>query len=360
VPSLVAATDYGVVNVRVRARRADMLTAEMWNTLCSAESFNALLTVLGDTAYGPYLRLARALLTPRRVAYQIRQHLADAYRVVIDSVPESRREFVVHLRRLFEVDNLKAVLRGVEAGATWEQVRFILSPLAPLPELPTEKMLKSGKVGEAVEALKGTPYYDTLSHAMERYTAEQNLFPLEVALDLEYVRELWAGVNGLPGEDRKQVLRIVGTLIDVTNLLWALRYRVYHDLSEEEIINYTVPFGHQVLDGDIRSIASGGDIVEVIERVFPRISDARELMRDPRTGLRELEIRLQREVMSRCRAVFLGNPFHLGIPVAFLLLKEYEVQDLTVLIEGKAAQMPREVLESHLVLGKCRPGDRQA
>ena len=112
-PSVVAASDYGVVNVRVRARRADMLATETWNRLHSAQGFDALLTMLGDTAYGPYLQIAHEQLTPRRAAYQVRKQLADAYQVVIDSVPESGRGFVVHLRRLFEVDNLKAVLRGV-------------------------------------------------------------------------------------------------------------------------------------------------------------------------------------------------------------------------------------------------------
>jgi vacuolar-type H+-ATPase subunit C/Vma6 len=130
---------------------------------------------------------------------------------------------------------------------------------------------------------------------------------------------------------------------------------VYHDLSEEEIINYTLPFGFRVRKGDIRQIASGGDMAEVVERVFPRLTDARTLLRDPRVGLRELEIRMQREIMKRCQTVFLGNPFHLGIPVAFLLLKEFEVQDLTVLIEGKAALMSGEVLEPHLVLGASSP-----
>ena len=357
-PSVVAASDYGVVNVRVRARRADMLATETWNRLHSAQGFDALLTMLGDTAYGPYLQIAHEQLTPRRAAYQVRKQLADAYQVVIDSVPESGRGFVVHLRRLFEVDNLKAVLRGVAAGATWDQVRFMLSPLGPLSEVPSQKMLELGKVDEAVEALEGTLYYDTLNHAMQRYRAEQNLFPLEVALDLEYMRELWARVNALSGEDHRQVLRIVGTLVDVTNLLWAVRYRVYHDLSEEEIINYTLPFGLRVHKGDVRQIASGGDMAEVFERVFPRLSDARRLLQEPRAGLQELEILMQREIMKRCRTVFVGNPFHLGIPVAFLLLKEYEVQDLTVLIEGKAAQMSREVLEPHLVLGAYSPRDR--
>jgi len=358
VPSVVAASDYGVVNVRVRARRAGMLTPETWNRLCTAQGFDSFLAVLADTAYGPSLQIDRSLLTPRRTAYQIRKRLADAYDMVIESVPKRGRDLAVQLSRLFEIDNLKAILRGLAAGATWDQVRFVLSPLGSSSLLPSERMLQTGDIEKAIDELRDTPYYDTLSHALERYRAEKSLFPLEVALDLDYMRELWTRVNALSGEDYRQVIRIVGLLVDSTNLLWAIRYRVYHDLSEEETINYTLPFGYLVRDADIRSIASGGDMANPIQRLFPRFSDAPALLLDPRSGLHELEIRLQREIAKECQAAFLGFPFHLGVPVAYLLLKEYEVQDIIVLIEGKTARMPREALEPHLVLGMARPGSR--
>lgn len=349
--SLTAAHDYGVVHVRARARYARMLTQERWANLRKAQDLDALLNMLAETVYGPYLELDRAALTPRRAAYQIRKHLADTYEVIIGACPESRQRLLVHLRRLFEVDNLKAILRGVAAGATWEQVRYTLAPLNSSGVLPSEEMLRAGSIESAVELLSDTPYFATLSHALERYAAEQSLFPLEVALDLDYLRELWDDINRLAGRDRSQAMRILGTSIDATNLLWAMRYRVYYHLSEEEIINYTLPLGYQARDSDIRMIASGGDMAEVIARVFPRLPDTQALLQEPRKGLQELEIQLYRHIADRCRAAFVGYPFHLGIPLAYLLLSEYEVQDLTVLIEAKAVQMPLEYFEAHLVLG---------
>jgi vacuolar-type H+-ATPase subunit C/Vma6 len=54
-------------------------------------------------------------------------------------------------------------------------------------------MVESGSVGTAIDLLQGSPYEEALSFAMKRYSAEQNLFPLEVALDLNYWRRLWTG-----------------------------------------------------------------------------------------------------------------------------------------------------------------------
>jgi vacuolar-type H+-ATPase subunit C/Vma6 len=46
--------------------------------------------------------------------------------------------------------------------------------------------------------------------------------------------------------------------------------------------------------------------------------------------------------MDQCLAAFIGNPFHIGLPLAFLVLSNLEIQDLTVLIEAKASGMPEE------------------
>jgi V/A-type H+-transporting ATPase subunit C len=334
---------------------SSLLTAEEWVRLCEAADLNGLVEALKGTVYGPYLAdLEERNLTPRRAVYEVKRHLADVYTTVVRAVPAEVRPLVTQLYRSFEVDNLKAILRGIVAGASWDQIRYVLFPYGPITVLSAQAMAESGNVTTAVELLRGTPYYETLSYAMTRYTAEQSLFPLEVALDLAYWRQLRREVMRLAGDDRTQALKIIGSLLDTTNLMWAIRYRVYHHLSEEEVINYTLPFGYRVRDEDIRAIAAGADIAQVVERVFLDLQDVDTLLHDPHTGLPMLELQLQRHVVERCRAAFSGYPFHVGIPLAFLVLNEMEIQDLTVLIEAKSAHMPAEAYQTHLVTG-CAP-----
>ena len=53
--------------------------------------------------------------------------------------------------------------------------------------------------------------------------------------------------------------------------------------------------------------------------------------------------------MEQCLSAFIGNPFHIGVPLAFLILGNLEVQDLTVLIEAKSSQMPAEEFRPFLL-----------
>jgi V/A-type H+/Na+-transporting ATPase subunit C len=345
---------YAAINARVRVMYSSLLSEDTISQICEASDLNGLLELLKPTVYGPYLEKVKDRdLSARRVAFQIRGRLADAYTSIAHTAPENTRDLIAARYRYFEVDNLKAVLRGIVAGADWDRVRYVLFPYGSGSVLRAQEMLESGSVAAAVELLRGTIYYETLAQAMKRYSVEQNIFPLEVAIDLNYWRDLWAKTRVLAGNDRARAMRIIGTQVDMNNLMWAIRYRVYHQLSEEELINYTLPFGYHVRDEDIRFIAAGGDISQVVKRIYPEIPEVDSMLDEPRKGLPLLELELQRRLAETCRAAFLGDPFHIGIPLGFLTLCEMEIQDLVVLIEAKATQTAVEVYRPYLLQGSA-------
>jgi V/A-type H+/Na+-transporting ATPase subunit C len=332
------ASGYAAIHSRVRVMYSTLLSPQKLTDLANAPDLSSLVGLLKDTPYGSYLEgLEDKDLTPKQVIHQIQKRLSDVYITLIHAAPAHTRSLLTELFRHFEIGNLKAVLRAIVTNSSWEQVRDILFPLGSLAKLPAEKMLEAGTIEAAVAQLTNTPYYDTLSHALKRYTEERSLFPLEVALDLDFWRTLWINANRLPGQDRTQALRIIGPLVDMNNLMWAMRYRVYHHLSEEEIINYTLPFGYRVRDEDIRAIAAGADIARIVMKIYPGLRNVDELLQEPERGLPKLELQLQRRLRQQLNAVFTGYPFHIGLPLAFVLLNELELQDLTVLIEAKAS-----------------------
>lgn len=341
---------YAAISARVRAMYSSLLSPQDLVRLSDTPDFTSLLTQLKPTVYGPYIEsLKDKELTPRRVVFQIKGRLADVYNSVIHMAPEHTRPLLTQLYRYFEVENLKAVLRGIVTDPTWNRVRDVLFPYGSMSVLPAQAMVEAGNVSAAVELLRGTVYEEALSFAMKRYSAEQNLFPLEVALDLNYWRKLWQEAKRLPSQDHQQALRVVGALIDMNNLMWAIRYRVYHNLSEEELINYTLPFGYRLRDEDVRSIAAGADIASVVQRIYPGIPDLNTLFEEPRSGLPLLELQLKQYVMNQCMSAFVGDPFHIGVPLAYLVLCDLEIQDLTVLLEAKYTQMPEEKYKPFLL-----------
>lgn len=349
-----AVSAYTVIHAVTRALYADLLSSSFWQSLIHAADYDAVLTLLSKSPYASYLEISPTLLTPRRTVYQIRHHLIDVYTKLIRLAPQPARDVVARLWRHYEVDNVKAALRGNEAGANWDQVLHLLYPMDRHIAVGADRlrqMVEAPGIEHAVEALDGTPYYEVLSHALARYHAERTLFPLEVALDLGYRRSLWETINGLSGLDHEMALRTVGNFLDGDNLLWAIRYQVYHGLSEEEIINYTLAVGYLVRDRSIRAIARGASIDEVVFRIYPEFqSELRGTALNSGEGLLRLERLILERALAECRRTFVGYPFHIGIPLGYVWLSEYEIRDLTVIIEAKAAGTPVEVFTPMLVV----------
>lgn len=336
---------YAGLNARVRVMYSHLLGASTLAALGEASDLQNLVLMLKRTAYGSQIEaLKERELTSRTLVLAFKRRLAEACESLIRTAPLEAHGVLAELYKFYEVNNLKAVLRAIAVGAarpgqglTWDEVRPLLFPTEYLVSLPAQAMVESGNIAAAVELLRGTAYYEPLSFGLKRYSVEQSLFPLEVALDLSYWRRVWGATRRLMGEDQSQAVRVVGSLVDTNNLMWAIRYRVYHRLSEEELINYTLAFGLRVRDDDVRSIASGSDIGGIVGRVFPGLPRLSEYLAEPRTGLPGLELELKRYVMRQCLAEFVGNPFHVGMPLAYFVLHDLEIQDLTVLVEAKAA-----------------------
>jgi V/A-type H+-transporting ATPase subunit C len=345
------ATDFASINARVRAMYSSLLTKQDFVNLSEANDLDTLFGLLKHTAYGPYLeRLKDKELNARRAAFLIRSRLSESYHSIINNSPDYTRDVLTQMYRYYEVNNLKAVLRGIITNSDWDKVRFVLFPFGSEGVIPAQAMVESGNVVQAVELLRNTPYYDTLAFAMKRFNVEQSLFPIEVALDLDYWRELWKAVKELPKQDQAYATRILGNLLDMNNLMWAIRYRAYHNLSEEEVINYTLPFGYHVRDEEIRSIAAGAEIAPIVKHVYPSLLGVDEMLADLHSGLPKLELLLEKRIAEQCHACFVGNPFQIGIPLGYLELCDLEIQDLVVLFEAKANKKSSDDYKNYLTV----------
>ena len=110
-------------------------------------------------------------------------------------------------------------------------------------------------------------------------------------------------------------------------------------------------------DSDIRAIAAGADITQVVKRIYPSLRDVDVMPEESGKGLPELELQLKRNVMGLCRATFTGDPFTIGLPLAYLVLSDFEIQDLTVLIEAKASMLKAEEFQPYLI-GGCAENNK--
>lgn len=347
---------YAAATARVRARIAQLLSADKWQALIAAADLDELAGLLKGTAYGEALPTAQEQpLRPEILGRGIRAYLIQAWRIPLNLLQGAPRDLLDWLWRRFELNNLKIILRALEQKRPANRIQTSWIPLGPASRLPWNTLAMARSVAGVVESLRssvqGDFYARALDTALKRYQQEHALFLLEIALDLAYYRRLLYQVQALSGRDRREARRFVGTQMDIQNLLWAFRYRVYFDLSLEEILSYTLQRRLRVNATVVRRIALGASPVEIVgEQWGERLPD-RERWADLPTAeaLPALELALQRYLAGLAWNTLAGYSLHLGTVLAYGVLLENEARDLITVVEGKAAQWPSERIQSELI-----------
>ncbi len=321
---------------------SELLLPEEKRSLLAAGSVEDALRQLEASPYGAEIAQARegARLLP--VERALEHSLVDAYTRLIRTLDGAPRALLEEMLRRLELDNLKAILRGLAAGADPEAIRRVLVPLGGFSRLPVDGLLAAESLAEAGRALGRLPYARPLQDALERGERERSLFPLEVALDLDYYRRLWARVQALPPVDRGGAARFLGQRYDVVNVGWLLRYRAIYHLSAEETFNYTLPHGYRIDDGVIRRAAAAPDLTGLLAELP---EPYRGLLQGlTQAGIWRMEVALQRYLWREARSALILYPLQIGLLLAYLYLKEAEIHDLRAILEGRRiGRSPEEI-----------------
>ena len=318
---------YAAAQGYIRARLSRLLNPATWARLLEAATPAELGQFLARTAVAPMIgRDGRILLQ------SLRGEIAGTGNALARFLPHSAGELVAWYNRRFEIENLKTVLRAVHYGTDRPRALASLIPLSAA-RWRWEALVAAGSLSAVIGQIQESPFVRPLEHAMERYQKEKRLFYLEIAVDLFYFQKLVRLIESQHGRAATDARRSLGRWIEVQNLLWAYRYRIYGRMAPEEIINFTLHRAFSAGLDTVRRVALGSPLaVEAGRlgfRIPPGLSEAE--------GLTEIEALAERERFRYATAA-IGRPlFQLHGVLAYLWLLEAEVRDLAMIVEGKLA-----------------------
>ena len=347
------AVQFAGASARVRGLQSQLLGREVCKSLIGAESLDDALAILRTGAYADILDAAQSRglgleVIERRL---MGRAAANCRKSMTFLTGASRRVLLVWWQH-FELENLKAVFRGIDQGMSPDMIESFMVPLGAPSTLPWQSLLHEHSVPSLIERLDGTRYINPLRNAFHMYQRDRSLFGLEVALDIRYYRDIVAAAKNLETSARAEAFSLLGTQLDILNILWAFRYRVYYGLSAEEIVNYTLWHTTRTDANLVRTIALGASPADVVERVWGRGAVDLEGLGDAQNEVDQipgLEMALLRFWRGLALKQTHGYPFRLGAILGYLILEELEVQDLVRILEGKILEWDSERIRQHLI-----------
>ena len=350
--TIVDAARYAAASARVHGVAAQLIPQTMWADLLAAPDLPAVTRLLRQSWYaGALTAVDDSAPNPSALERAFWHHWATASRLPLPLLQGLQRDLLEWHWRRFEIENLKAVLRGVHFHAAPSQIQASLIALGSAASLRWETLSSAGTVFAVVDRLRTTQYCTYLVPAMAHYRREGLLYVLEIALDLGYVRRLRQFIHALHGRDRREAQRLLGMRIDADNLLWAYRFRTYARFAPEEILNYTLQRGLTVDAEIVREIVLGAPLVGIVRRLWgaaiPALDELNEL--SERAALERLELLVQRHLHQVALRTWQSYPLQLGTILAYQVFVEDEIRDLLTVVGGKSFGWTAEQLRPYLI-----------
>ncbi len=327
--------------------RGTLLSAEDWHYLVGMKSLEEVMRYLGGSVYAPALASAGGTAgDARAVVMAFYDALFRDYRRLMKAVPPRSAQFLKSLLARYEAENLKTILRGVWQGLEPSKIRLFLYRLDSLSRLPVEALLELRDVTASVDRLKTTCFHTAMVHALPQFHAQGRLFPLEMAIDRATFELVGESLKHVRGFDQRAAKTLIGQWVDGVNLSWLVRFRHFYGLSAEEAINYTLQGGRLLRIQDLGRLARSADLpafLEALPHPYREVLDRAEHWGQLRTLF-------EKRFIGELHQVFGKDPFQVGLPLSYLLLKEVEVKSLESLLSALEMKVPTERLTEWISL----------
>ncbi len=253
----------------------------------------------------------------------------------------------------YESDLLKRIIRHVFSGkgdkaALAERIHTIGEI-----SFPAEKLLECETFDDILLVLKGTPYFDVTRAPLEKIEEQgATLFPVEMAIDSFVIKRLFKSTSGLHGNQKKQLAALLGTKADLLNLYWLYRSRKFFGMSPEEMISRILPFNYRLSKKDLQKLVFAPDLETFMDLMKDTwYGKFLEYPTDMDQGTLELvlERSISRIITDRAVKIFMQGSPGVHTVLAYLILREYEVRDLTTIIEDVRYDFSRRMAVLFLV-----------
>ncbi|MDR2780125.1 MAG: V-type ATPase subunit [Synergistaceae bacterium] len=314
-----------------------LLDDDYWDLL-SSDTVSEIKEKLMSTAYGEFLETIPAETHRRDLESAIHSTIIAQGESFLFHMSSPRDKFFKTLMYQYEADGLKSVFRHIASGRTdREKLRQRLN-VSRHSLVSFDNMLSARNFSEASDVLRNTPYYRSLAEPLRRLHSgeERSLFPLEAALDMFVESSRNKALEKLEPAERNRLLPIFGARVDLYNIYILYRALAYYNLTPEETLNRLLPAKYRVAMPVLRGLVRAGalpNLTEMLRGRFPAYAELLSSALSDENPELALDSKIKRYIYAQAKSVFDNGPPGFHTAVAYYILKQFEITDLTRIIE---------------------------
>lgn len=243
------------------------------------------------------------------------------------------KEFLKSYLKKYEIEDIKLAIESVLGRTKITDLDNHILSDAAFSDLDTQALFAQDTLPKVMEVLKGTEYYRLLEPYVSQVDSKFGFY-VEMILDRYYYGRLLKSMKELPQKDAARAKELLQRNIDLYNLEWIYRARKFYDVSKEEMLNFTLDGGKKFPYKELKSLiydSSFEAMVDIINKteyafLFHHGGQDMDLY---------MERRIERYMYFKSKSLYQRSILDFGKVFAFILLQEFEVKDITSIIECK-------------------------
>ena len=259
--------------------------------------------------------------------------------IKISKYLNKKEKYIFNLFLLkYEIDLVKKVFRNVLTNRdsnkylknidNWTNTLF--TSINDINEVTNEE--------EFYNKIKKQEYYSIF----EEFIESENGIPLEeleVKLDKYYFKKIFKSV-----ENNKELENLIGTEIDLLNIITIYRSNMYFNYTEEEIKNILIPINYKINKKDISELINSTDfeeIIKILEKTPYKntFKDENNIEHDKNKFLYDMYIKYFREKLFNLCTVFCN-----------INLIDIEIKNIINIIEGIRYNIDKTEIQKKIVV----------
>jgi len=338
--------DYSGINAKIKAMRGSLLKQADYERLCQAGSVESIARELsGHPAYRNAMsQMVNSEVHRDLVEQKILLSLSDDFARIYHFINDfSVKKYMNAYFLSFKLGIIKLLLCMVydERDISYSVPELNLL-IGRDMRIDTAKLKASKNAAEFIQNLQGAKFYSMLTDA---FTSQSSLFEIEMQLDLYYYMNLWKEQKQyLDTVNRNMMEKIIGSEIDLRNIMWVYRLKKFYNINDSRIYAYLIPISHKLKRPHLMRMVQCATLSELSDEI--RNSPYGDVFGD----LNNIEKAYYKKMLSLYNNASKMHPQSLAHTVSFVFFKELELRNLTSLLEGVRYNLKPQDIMSYLNL----------
>ena len=346
-------TLYAGVLAKIGAERSKLLSEVKLKTLTESRDLSAFATQLRETTYQTQIAKVPLPLTSRKLERAFNENLIESYELIVKNSPKNVTKYLNLYPLRFEVENIKALIKAVNANLSPEQklAKIYLSVEDYLKKRSVfEEAAKASTVKQVVNAFKSTEYASVLNTGLQNYEETGSTARLDVLLDKVFYEKVYDSYMLLTQQEKPHAHFYASTENDSFTLLTLLRGKTLN--YDSSWLRLAVPHNNFDLSMEtVEALLSAADFDSALKIALEgHYAKFFVKAQNPEETVANAEKAFKRAVFQHAKANRVGEIFNIGASLAFMTQKEAEVHNLIATSSGVEAAVNPEAIQGQLLL----------